>query len=297
MAAIAHYKKKGLVVLLTMTIVFLLGTLPAYADYVWPHNGYDPASGTCGYCHLSLTPADNPPLQNSDVVALCLTCHNGSGSKYNVDAGTVNGVYPTAGGGFEIYTSVKTITSRHDLNKVFYTVPGSSKQNLSLNCATCHNPHGSPNYRMLKTSLYGVPINVAGEVVIGATGEEKVYYLRGMDEFCSVCHEQFYNNTDSTYYLGAHRHRVGMDPLQAKAEVGYKPDHGLPLELNDLSHDVNNNPDTVSCMTCHKAHSTTVRPVYSPTSFYFGRSSLLRLDGSGVCYACHDTRVAGGITK
>ncbi|TAK36644.1 MAG: hypothetical protein EPO21_01895 [Chloroflexota bacterium] len=143
------------------------------------------------------------------------------------------------GGGFN-YVGTKVTTSRHNANPADNTLSpwGFGGQNQSpnyaaggmgkgantgenpntlsepLQCTSCHNPHGTSNYRLLKQSINGVTVDVkayndtTNAMVIdeGARGLEagapadkytKEYYAsyssnsQGFASFCGACHTAY----------------------------------------------------------------------------------------------------------
>lgn len=277
--------RKNVIVFLMTIMLLIFGSSTAYADI---HNGYDPTNGSCNSCHISGNPGSGDLNYGGNITQICYSCHSGTGSKYDVDKGMINATFPTQGGGFQLNQITKTVTSIHNIGQTFNTVPGSSLTNFTLTCDSCHNPHGSGNFRLLRESINSVTVSVKAQIPPSTDGSEKTVYLSGMEKFCSSCHELFDNNTSTTLFKGSHKHKVGFDPIKSLPEYGYKSNNGLPLELNEANYtDPNNNPDTVSCITCHLSHSTKSAPDSNYRSPYLGRSSLLRLDRSGVCFACH----------
>lgn len=279
--------KRGFLISLFSLVLLVIFAGNARATYIWPHDGYNSGTGSCSNCHLSSVPSNQDLNKGGNITQICYSCHTGSGSKYNVETGMINMAYPSSAGGFQLYQTSKTVTSIHNVDKTYAKVPGSNLTNFALNCDSCHNPHGSPNFRLLRSTINNNNIAVKADIVTGADGSEKVYYLSGIDVYCASCHEKLDNTTNNTLYLGVHRHKIGFDPLKSPKEYGYKVNQSLPLELNEITYTNNSNPDTLSCITCHFAHSTKAIYDTNPRSPYIGKSSLLRRDRSGICVNCH----------
>ncbi|MBI4312872.1 MAG: cytochrome c3 family protein [Chloroflexi bacterium] len=80
----------------------------------------------------------------------------------DIETGGQYGVNTLNGGGFRYINGV-TVTSRHNADPAdntlqpwgYQTNSGLKSGNLSspLQCTSCHNPHGTSNYRLLKTSI------------------------------------------------------------------------------------------------------------------------------------------------
>lgn len=196
-------------VIVTMTAV-VVSTGSARADGTTMHN---PTSGTlnanCAGCHRIHTSSHENLLRQSDVVALCLTCHGaaGTGSDLNVDLGKTNSaggallaggfqetvwntadptganlvVTPVGGAHIGVAGASAPVTSNHTLgdNKPIWGNAGGWSTNLAeFTCANCHDPHGgsdsgNPTYRILRVKPTGS--GAAANAVVTDEGATKHY--------------------------------------------------------------------------------------------------------------------------
>lgn len=293
------------------------GTPAAAGTTNGPHGSYATNTDACAQCHnthaaptanlIAFTPAAGT---ENDVYRTCVYCHDGSQSKYDVKAGAIRSAdgntYAAAGGGFDSVVAIEgptgsallqlvPTTSAHDA-KVTTEVyaPGGSQVaggGWTLSCSSCHDPHGTRNSRQLVESV--ATRDPAGNAVtrtVGAgvqgtvanpLGKEQVAWT-GIDTFCQACHWDYYQtaagsgDTNTGVYSSARRHRVGMvaggDPGKPSGYDSAKA--VLPL--------VGGN---VSCITCHRVHGTAAMV---SNQVYARGSTLLRLDGRGVCQNCHN---------
>lgn len=169
----------------------------AAADPAGPHGGYDLLTNKCAACHRAHTAVGEDLLKEESITALCLSCHNGAGpSDANVvdgkdlDGGAgglarLNGgafrrtwFYDDGLGGCEDQNadsdsdtlpnpadpdcwSIENVQSRHEIEATgtaWGSAPGTAGGvSGRLECTSCHNPHGSGNYRILKDSENGYP--------------------------------------------------------------------------------------------------------------------------------------------
>ena len=148
-----------------------------------PHGNYTLTTSSCAGCHRAHTAVGPDLLKVESVYALCTTCHSGSVSTDVVHGRLTTGTgnTPLNGGGFEqaMANSNGTfgpVTSSHTVADLPVIPPGGGaatpatgqgtawgSQNGDgtpagdvgvgvqgeLECTSCHNPHGSTNYRIL----------------------------------------------------------------------------------------------------------------------------------------------------
>jgi predicted CXXCH cytochrome family protein len=123
-------------------------------------------------------------------------------------------------------------------------------------------------------------------------------YQSGLSAWCSGCHS-VYSTEVGPYDIGdgqgaqvRHKHKVDIT-LAATNRLAGSPDTDLPL--NDLGTLGRSSGDTMSCVTCHRAHGTdtdsTATGAYQVASRgvlpLLKTSMLLRRDNRGVCIDCH----------
>jgi len=144
----------------------------------------------CANCHRAHT-AKTDTLTMAAQPAVCLNCHNGNGSSLNVVDGILKGTGAgLRGGGFtnarigtstatkdmgllvgtRIATSNRTIpllstgaavTSTHQIDGTTSGTmwgngtTGIGQKAVTLECGSCHDPHGNGNYRILKPAPTG----------------------------------------------------------------------------------------------------------------------------------------------
>jgi predicted CXXCH cytochrome family protein len=150
-----------------------------------PHGGYGADTDKCAGCHRAHTAIGAELLVAEDEYALCTSCHDGTGADGNVLEGeylTDSGIKRLNGGGFETMpmlgypgdtggSPVEEVTSTHTVEGLgdsdgvgtAWGSLGASGEGPgvsgTLECSSCHNPHGSTNYRILKDtdSGHGAP--------------------------------------------------------------------------------------------------------------------------------------------
>ena len=211
------------------------------------------------------------------------------------------------GGGFT-NTAGLAVTSSHDPTGAETQAwgDGSNRGVLgaamanSLTCASCHDPHGSTNYRIMKTTVNG---NAVAMALVDEGAANKDYdteqWGTGQSSICAACHTAYHQTAagqGSTLDAGTYTHRVDMAWNTAFAGAVNPETVGmggftLPLAETGVN-------DLVVCQTCHMPHGSSS----AMTGFADGGptgagvvpgnttatdSALLRLDNRGTCEVCH----------
>jgi len=312
----------GLVLLFTMTgLVYANGG---------PHGGYTATTDGCAGCHRAHTAVGPNLLVRTSTYDLCMSCHGstGAGANTNVDDGfylssrdDTGGDYdhgaantpdyaPLLGGGFVNYQGVP-VTSIHSPDGAEIAAWGNDvpRGNLAdlaeaLTCASCHDPHGSPNYRIINEEINGNPVAVAQVDEGVAKDYDSEHWGSGTSSVCAACHGAYHvirvgsgsDNTDDNMGnldyggdISSFAHRIDMPynyGANANPETVGMDGYYLPLALSGAG-------DQVVCMTCHLPHGTSAPMTGQtdgaglPGETSATDSALLRLENRGVCEVCH----------
>lgn len=332
---------RKLLLMTTVVIILSLGTAGLAFANGGPHGDYSATTDACAGCHRAHTAAGPNLLIAASTYDLCITCHGsaGSGANTNVDDGFYLSTRddsgpdydhgaantpdnaPLLGGGFVNYGGV-AVTSIHDAaettdaawgNGVARGLTGALADG-NLSCASCHDPHGSSNYRIILETVNGTAIAVA-QVDEGDANKDydtEQWDDTGLNDFCGACHGAYHvtragSGTDNTDDLAGNldyggdistfAHRMGMSySYGANVNPQTVGMGGFFLPLADDT--AGPADDLVVCTTCHLPHGTAAQM----TGFADGGpdgtgtvpgdttatdSSLLRLDNRGVCEVCH----------
>ncbi len=305
-----------------LPVLLSVALLLSLAGTAWanggPHGGYTPTTDACAGCHRAHTAQGPNLLTATSTYELCMSCHGaaGTGADTNVADGkfvaarspSTEGEANTAdngdllGGGFVNYKTA-AVTSIHNSDGTLiaawgFGVARGQTANLpsSLTCASCHDPHGSNNYRILREQIAGTPVTVT-QVDEGPANKDydDENWPDDVSNVCVACHGAYHvtrpnsaednsdNGTGNADYGGdisTYAHRVGMhyaiDGNVDPETTGYNG-YFLPLTASK----------NVACQTCHLPHGTSASMSTLATAPFTNDSALLRLDNRGVCEVCH----------
>ncbi len=319
-------------------IVTVVGLILAFATAGFalanggPHGGFTATTDACAGCHRAHTATGPNLLMVPAGYDLCIACHGSTalGANTNVDDGyylssrdddagdydhgatNTPNYAPLLGGGFVNYQGVE-VTSIHTPNGADNVtaawgngVPRGSLGDLSepLDCGSCHDPHGSPNYRIIKEVVNGVIVSVPQVDEGDAKDYDTEQWGAGTSSVCAACHGAYHvTRPDSGHYnfddgggnldyggdVSSFAHRVDMPysfGLNDNPETVGLDGYFLPLAESGAG-------DRVVCMTCHLPHGTSALMSGSadvgdpPGETSATDSALLRLDNRGVCQVCH----------
>jgi len=182
-------KRISIVLAMAALLVFATAGV-AFANF-GIHGGYAEDTDACAGCHRAHTsfstitwdsgPEDRSALLVSSASTMgefCNACHgdNAPGASTNVEEGVFDagpsGVAGAPLGGGVMYQTSSTfgaelnggaftgVTSMHDMDKGSVTDPmwgagASAPAGADLSCSSCHDVHGSSNYRLLKDTVNG----------------------------------------------------------------------------------------------------------------------------------------------
>jgi predicted CXXCH cytochrome family protein len=231
---------KKILIIAAAALLLALGAVAVVSADNGPHGGYNLSTDKCAGCHRPHT-AQGPMLLHADNVAeLCYTCH-GAGktltdpfngqlmtpaadpTQPNVGTGqTLNG------GGFIKLGGSVDASSQHGVEGLHLggteltgegTAWGGTTAGAGINgvleCTSCHNPHGSTNYRILNdsgewgdgttdpvTNLVNESLAFKKNQVLPTADDNFNYaagthanYTGGMRDFCVTCHKTYLTRT------------------------------------------------------------------------------------------------------
>lgn len=164
------------------TFVLVLIPAAAFANF-GIHGGYVADTDACAGCHrahtatsmITWTAAGNNALlvgpPTDQMYIFCYVCHSDGapGAATNVETGTFDSTSPAGptesqlngnlnGGGFSTFRG-NPVTSFHLYDGNSWVAWGQGVQQattqIKMDCGSCHDPHGSSNYRILKDFVNG----------------------------------------------------------------------------------------------------------------------------------------------
>ena len=285
----------------------------------------------CANCHRAHT-AKTGTLTLQAQPAICLNCHGsgGTGSTLNVSDGTQKAVGGLRGGGFDnavigtagaredtlgsgpygpvlvnklipALTTGQPVTSRHQIDG---TTAGTMWGNgttgvgqgaVTLECGSCHDPHGNGNYRILKASPTGQQyvvtpaVNVGDPVAGGGTAPVAISALMSTATTVNIPDQVLKNYTVVTtrsLALVAAGQATGATP--GAIALGIAAANGNYWDVQaDTTPLVN---ATTGLDTSYGAAATSYRGAQAATDGYLGNISAW-------CTTCHTRYLSGGASS
>ncbi|MFC1920129.1 cytochrome c3 family protein [Chloroflexota bacterium] len=292
-----------------------------------PHvgTGFGQTTYACAGCHRTHVGATAAKLlKSSTQLALCESCHSGTGANTNVIDGTYLGETQGTqngglrGGGFtnaymdtDLDGSMTStgVNSKHTVGSTNPVAWGSGSINTSsysgevissLECGNCHNPHGNDQYRLLRPAPTGLVTDAAvGDVTISSALETAKIFTIGYDS-------NYYRDLGAypTGVLSQMTEWCGQCHARYEASVGSGSTNSTDaiFKYRHMTEGIGG-----ECLKCHVAHGTSAsmsQNAASATITWPGStdpsawqdvdseddySRLLHIDNRGVCMQCHDT--------
>jgi len=255
----------------------------AYATAA-PHGGYGPTTNACANCHVPHQAASSRYLFSVDAsastsgeIAICYSCHDGSGASTNVKTGSENSF---------------ALTSGHRVENTTETVGFSF--DMTNRCSDCHSPHAdyAANRRLPKASI------VTSSGTAAVTGANNTW--------CLACHndaQDWYKSTTSTAYPAASSPTVDASGYPVTGTFPGKTVYNDPTKNRHaaISTGIITDPMVPSqtatrvagdCLWCHAAHRgksqydslTTTFGAPATSTVTFDRT---RGDYAAACFTCH----------
>jgi len=284
---------KKLFLVSLLVVVLMLLVVSAASANGGPHGDYTATTDACAGCHRAHTASAAKLLMATSTYDLCVSCHGStaSGANTNVD----DGVFVSGRGGDEgtstsdgaalLGGQFANATSTHDPTGVEGQAWGAGNErgvlaaiNENLDCASCHDPHGSPNYRIIKEEINGVTVAVAQSDEGAGKNYGVVSWSAQQSNVCGACHNPYQHSTADTT-TGTFTHAVDNS---YSGSTSYTDGNGDTVSVSVAA------SNTLVCQTCHFPHGTAAAMTgYAAGAGPAGDSALLRKDNRGVCQACH----------
>jgi predicted CXXCH cytochrome family protein len=266
--------KKLLFALLVVGLLLILSATVVSANG-GPHGDYTPTTDACAGCHRAHTAQGANLLINSGTNGLCLTCHGAgaTGALTNVSYGVLEATAGSdtgtalVGGGFD-FVGGSAVTSSHadatNLAWGYGTAARGTSADMgdTLDCGSCHDPHGNGNYRILVS-------NVTTDYDPAGNYSTESWDDLLLTDFCVSCHTTYMESVNTNHEVNVDLGYLSVTPT-------------LPL-ADDAAAD-----DTLICSTCHYSHGTAAAATGLADDGPSADSALLRMDNRGVCQDCHD---------
>jgi len=238
-------------------------------------------------------------LNKADPSSVCIACHDHLDRTYPIGGDPLNPPAQREGGNF-IFLDEDNLNDGHGgagnpipgdaaghnlvaaeygltADATLTTAPGGTFPAGIMGCSSCHDPHGSTDFRF----LYGVgrgpdgfsftnpaPDAVGVSIFAGVSGTYHTAYNGGMSAWCGNCHGDFHNNNTKlihpsgstlggTIALTYNLYNGSDNLIGGAAATAYLME--VPFEDAANTNFSTAGPSAssqVSCITCHRAHAT-----------------------------------------
>jgi len=178
---------------LTSLVLSVAGVFPS------PHSSYTSVTDKCAVCHRTHTGRNRNILPYADPQSqLCFTCHDGTGSNYNIKSQYTDPNVPANDSGtssFYAHPATEVSTHTNAKNDEFHNV-----LNRHSECSDCHNPHTADGTLTSSTTngwtASGALKGISGVgVTNGAAGTTPTFAWKNTItyeyELCFKCHSAY----------------------------------------------------------------------------------------------------------
>lgn len=293
-------RRAGMIVL-ALFVISAVARIGAAGEW---HSG---ETSRCSDCHTVHNSEEGAPmrydkeatpaaklLRHASAVSLCVYCHDGSvPGAPDVIAPVTYSADPA--GGFFPETWATPSGTAHALGTEEPVLPPGGAQAMVLTCITCHDPHGTASYRILRTDPAGTgsatlavsakqKAKSDGTNLAQVYGSANVVDKAGLSAWCGACHGNFHGRASGEEGTASPWLRHPQDQaLSSSTHVDYT--HWLGTVENRVrvqspsDDDIPSADDQVFCLSCHKAHGSRNR-----AALVFADASRL----GSTCEQCHN---------
>lgn len=235
------------------------------------HGNFQNNTNSCANCHSTHSGVNSQLLMTDGEYNLCMSCHDGTLGFYDVEKASGAGIFDST----HMSASMHNVNSGVKVN----TAPGSynngAKDTVSLECSSCHNPHGSVNDRLLKENVIDVtPFAKTANGFVAAGTKTINLKLTDDPQFKAIndltgtgglkvqISEGPLNATDKTYYAqfcgACHNDYLSSRSSSATTRPSNIAKTAAGGHDYLYTHTANSSSQGRSCAACHYAHGTDV---------------------------------------
>ena len=257
-------------------------TFTTAATSVSPHDSYTTSSNLCEQCHAVHGAAGPQLLTAATEREVCYTCHDGTGSSYNVKTADMDAPFASDFG--ETSAEATSVVSFHPVPKA-----ASSGTGATMQCSNCHNAHGLEGT--------GPRLLAVKKLDTAMTG---TYGPKTGNQFCWTCHESTAAGSQGYITAASWSASTGYDHRTYYPPAGTSHNKLDGIGFTQTGAHVPTK-EGIACKGCHSEHGTTNTKLISGTvnlqavTFDTRTEAALNATYNNLCNACHMNAGIGGL--
>jgi predicted CXXCH cytochrome family protein len=226
------------------------------------HGNFQNNTNSCANCHSAHNGEDPALLMKDGEFDLCMSCHDGTLGFYNVST-------PSEAGIFNNTNDSHMSASMHQVSKgiSLSSAPGGLENSTtkSLECSSCHNPHGNENDRLLNSVVDGKAFgyDYSGSTKLPLTGaalkldlvEDPAY--EGINTATSLSGLKIYKSNGAKADANQ-KYKLNYSEFCASCHDDYLSSRTTVRKDGHYTHTTNSSKQGRSCVACHYAHGTDI---------------------------------------
>jgi predicted CXXCH cytochrome family protein len=233
------------------------------------HGNFQNNTNSCANCHSTHNGEDAALLMKDGEFDLCMSCHDGTMGFYNVTTASEAGIFSDPS---HLSASMHNVSSGIQLA----AAPGAFNQKITtatLECSSCHNPHGTKNDRLLNDKVAGKTFGYDYQYTLNGYEETIVKLpLTGAAIDLDLVNDPAYDAINNASGLSGlkitkskgpvddptHKNKLNYSEFCSACHDDYLQHSGTARNDGHYTHTTSSAKEGRSCIACHYAHGTDI---------------------------------------